>query len=196
MECVARADAFCKQFGLRLPPMAGACPAPLSATAAVAGGLGAMGAMLSQTQDSVSWMHDFPDARARPARITLWMPDPSPTREAAAQARLPALPGQWGPAVPAIAGDAAPVDLNAQVDAVLDAQPTVASSIMALFRSDDVHAAALADVPPPAPYPLRHAALRDNRLQAMQAWVGLPSALPAIEVVMQWWTQAQALLCH
>ncbi|KAB7770871.1 NAD(P)H-dependent flavin oxidoreductase [Xanthomonas maliensis] len=356
MDPMTRAAAFQQRFGLRLPillsPMAGACPVPLSVAVASAGGMGAMGAVLSQPQDIVAWMQGFRSASAGPAQINLWIPDPAPTRDADAEARLRAFLGQWGPAVPATAGDAVPVDFDAQFDALLHAQPAVASSIMGLFRPAEVQrlkaagiawfacattleealaaqaagadavvaqgaeagghrgafdaaqaewqmsglfallprladrlavpiiaaggiadgrgiaaalalgasavqigsgllrtpeaalptawadalavaepeqtwptrafsgrlgralatpyvrAAAAAGAPPPAPYPvqraltvpLRQAALRDNRLQAMQAWAGqsawLAPAQPAAEVVTQWWTQAQALLCR
>ncbi|RBG86091.1 nitronate monooxygenase, partial [Xanthomonas oryzae pv. oryzae] len=62
--------------------------------------------------------------------------------------------------------------------------------------------------PPPAPYPvqrgltapMRQAAARDNRLDALQAWAGqsarMAPAQPAAHVVTQWWEQAQALLCR
>lgn len=71
-----------------------------------------------------------------------------------------------------------------------------------------VSAASAADAPPPAPYPvqrgltapMRQAAARDNRLDAMQAWAGqsawMAPAQPAAHVVTQWWEQAQALLCR
>ncbi len=71
-----------------------------------------------------------------------------------------------------------------------------------------VHAASAADAPPPAPYPvrrgltapMRQAAARDNRLDALQAWAGqsawMAPAQPAAHVVTQWWKQAQALLCR
>jgi nitronate monooxygenase len=47
---LARAEAFCKAYVLRIPillaPMAGACRASLSIVIAKAGGLGACGALL------------------------------------------------------------------------------------------------------------------------------------------------------
>ena len=48
MSPIARAEAFCQTYGLRVPillaPMAGACPASLSVAVANAGGLGSCGA--------------------------------------------------------------------------------------------------------------------------------------------------------
>ncbi|HEV3042808.1 MAG TPA: nitronate monooxygenase, partial [Roseiarcus sp.] len=56
---LARAEAFCKAYDLRLPillaPMAGACPASLSIAIARAGGLGACGALLMQPEAIKSW---------------------------------------------------------------------------------------------------------------------------------------------
>lgn len=76
--------------------MAGACPVPLSAAVANAGGMGAMGAVLSQPHDIVAWMAAFREASAGPAQINLWIPDPAPARDAAAEARLRAFLAQWG----------------------------------------------------------------------------------------------------
>ncbi|WP_425526521.1 hypothetical protein [Xanthomonas oryzae] len=68
MTGFSNVDAFQQRFGLRLPillsPMAGACPVPLSAAVADAGGMGAMGAVLSQPQDIVAWMAAFREAGA------------------------------------------------------------------------------------------------------------------------------------
>ncbi|KQR18381.1 MULTISPECIES: NAD(P)H-dependent flavin oxidoreductase [Xanthomonas] len=135
-------DAFCERFGLRVPillsPMAGACPVPLSVAVANAGGMGAMGAVLSQPQDIVAWMAAFGEASAGPAQVNLWIPDPAPVRDAEAEARLRGFLAQWGPPVAETAGDATPADFDAQFEALLDARPAVASSIMGVFRPDQV----------------------------------------------------------
>ncbi|KHL52361.1 NAD(P)H-dependent flavin oxidoreductase [Xanthomonas cannabis] len=142
MTRFSNVDAFQQRFGLRLPillsPMAGACPVPLSAAVANAGGMGAMGAVLSQPQDIVAWMAAFGEASAGPAQVNLWIPDPTPVRDAAAEARLRVFLAQWGPPVPEAAGDAMPADFDAQFDALLNARPAVASSIMGVFRPDQV----------------------------------------------------------
>ncbi|MFC6842060.1 NAD(P)H-dependent flavin oxidoreductase [Xanthomonas theicola] len=134
-----RLIAFCARFGLRAPillaPMAGACPVPLSAAVAQAGGMGAMGAVLSSAADIVGWMRAFRRSSAGPAQINLWVPDPLPLRDAAAEAATGSFLAQWGPSVEAAAGDAGPADFDAQCIALLDARPAVASSIMGLFPS-------------------------------------------------------------
>ncbi|QNH22087.1 nitronate monooxygenase [Xanthomonas sp. GW] len=132
-----RVTAFCTRFGLRTPillaPMAGACPVPLSVAVAQAGGMGAMGAVLSSVADIGTWMDAFRRDTNGPAQVNLWVPDPPPLRDAAAEAATRAFLAQWGPPVEAAAGDAGPADFDAQCAALLDARPAVASSIMGLF---------------------------------------------------------------
>lgn len=74
------------------------------------------------------------------------------------------------------------------------------------IATDYVRAAAMADAPEPAPYPvqraltaaMRSAASAADDLQRMQAWAGQAAALarpaPAAEVVTSLWDQARALL--
>ncbi|KTF39476.1 NAD(P)H-dependent flavin oxidoreductase [Xanthomonas translucens] len=132
-----RVTAFCTRFALRLPillsPMAGTCPVPLSVAVAQAGGMGAMGAVLSSAADIGTWMQAFRHGSDGPAQVNLWVPDPPPLRDAAAEAATRAFLAQWGPPVEATAGDAGPADFAAQCAALLDARPAVASSIMGLF---------------------------------------------------------------
>ena len=70
-----RADHFCRQFGLRIPilqaPMASASPPSLAAAVANAGGMGALGALVTTPPGIREWASDFrsqsngscPDAR-------------------------------------------------------------------------------------------------------------------------------------
>ena len=132
-----RSEAFCARFGLQRPvllsPMAGACPVALSRAVIEAGGMGAMGAVLSQPDDIGAWMADLRAAGGGPAQINLWIPDPAPVRDGAAEAATRAFLAQWGPDVAAEAGDATPADFDAQCAALLAARPAVASSIMGVF---------------------------------------------------------------
>ncbi len=70
-----RAEAFAARHGLAMPvllaPMAGACPVALSAAAANAGSMGAMGAVLSPPGDIGQWLADFRALSAGPAQVNL-----------------------------------------------------------------------------------------------------------------------------
>src|SRR5262245_38741807 len=99
-----RTTAFCARFGLKLPillaPMAGACPVGLSIAVANAGGMGAMGALLTPADDIRSWAREFGQASGGPFQLNLWIPDPPPRRDADAEARVRGFLARWGPEVP------------------------------------------------------------------------------------------------
>ena len=139
---LARAEAFCRRFGLRMPillaPMAGACPPALSAAVAAAGGLGACGALLLQPAAIVAWAADVRAASNGAFQMNLWTPDPAPVRDAAHEEAVRGFLGGWGPEVAASAGDAAPVDFTAQCEALLQAAPPIVSSVMGLFPPEFV----------------------------------------------------------
>src|SRR5229473_3279185 len=111
-----RAAAFCHRFGLRVPilmaPMAGACPVGLAAAIGNAGGMGGMGALMTAPDGIATWAEQFRGQSNGTFQINLWVPDPPPPPEA---------------------GDAAPLDFDAQCAALLAAGPRVVSSIMGLF---------------------------------------------------------------
>ncbi len=136
-EMNKRITDFMARFGLQLPillaPMAGACPPGLSAAVANSGGLGACGALLMQPHEIAHWASALRRATNGPFQLNLWIPDPPPHRDRAAEIALRDFLGQWGPAVADDAGDAQPPDFAAQCEALLDAGPSVVSSIMGLF---------------------------------------------------------------
>jgi len=138
----SRVEAFCQRFGVRFPillaPMAGACPVPLSAAIANAGSMGAMGAVLSTPADIGRWMDEFRAACDGPAQVNLWVPDAPPSRDAGAEAAMRTFLAQWGPEVPASAGDAGPADFDEQFDAVIAARPAVLSTIMGVLEASQV----------------------------------------------------------
>lgn len=138
----ARAEQFCRRFGLRAPillaPMAGACPPQLSVAVAEAGGMGACGVLLMQPDDIAAWAAQFRAHSQGAFQLNLWIPDPAPARDAAHEAALRAFLGQWGPQVPAEAADGRPPDFAAQCAAMLEARPNAVSSIMGVYPPDFV----------------------------------------------------------
>jgi nitronate monooxygenase len=134
---LARVHRFCARYGLQAPillaPMAGACPVGLSIAVANAGGMGAMGALLTPPDGIREWVRDFRAQSAGPCQVNLWIPDPPPRRDAAEEAAMRDFLERWGPPVPAAAGDVARPDFEAQCEALLEARPAVVSSIMGVF---------------------------------------------------------------
>ena len=122
----ARAARFCQRFGLRVPilqaPMAGACPTSLASAVANAGGMGGFGALTTAPDGIADWVREFRDQSNGGFQINLWTPDPPPLRDPDHEREVREFLGQWGPAVPAEAGDAMPLDFAAQCEALLVAQ--------------------------------------------------------------------------
>src|SRR5580704_5302782 len=120
-----RTSEFCDRFGLRVPillaPMAGV-PAPaLSVAVANAGGLGACGALLMSQPEIVAWANEVRNASNDRFQINLWIPDPSPVRNAAQEKLVREFLANWGPAVAQEAGDATPPNFSTQCQALLEA---------------------------------------------------------------------------
>ena len=134
---LARAAAFCEAFNLRVPllmaPMAGACPASLAIAVANAGALGGCGALLMQPAAIGKWVADVRAGTNGGFQLNLWIPDPPPKRDAAAEAAVRSFLGDWGPQVLSSAGDATPPDFDAQCEALLEAGPSIISSVMGLY---------------------------------------------------------------
>ena len=132
-----RAARFCRRFGLRVPvlqaPMAGACPAGLASAVANAGGMGGLGALTTPPEGIAEWVRQYRDQSNGGFQINLWIPDPPPVRDPDHERKVREFLGQWGPPVPAEAGDAVPLDFAAQCEALVAAAPRVVSSIMGLF---------------------------------------------------------------
>ena len=134
---LARAQAFCDRFGLQLPileaPMAGACPPELAVAVANAGGMGAMGGVLSDAKGIADWAARVRAGSNGAFQLNLWIPDPEPTRDAVAEAGVREVLSQWGPAPAADAGETAKPDFEAQCEALIAAGPAVVSSIMGVY---------------------------------------------------------------
>jgi nitronate monooxygenase len=99
----ARAKEFCARYGLQIPillaPMAGASPVALSVAVANEGGMGAMGALLTVPEGIVAWADAFRQDSSGSFQLNLWVPDPPPARDAAAEEKLRRFLATWGPEV-------------------------------------------------------------------------------------------------
>src|SRR2546423_13601666 len=84
--------------------MAGACPTSLSIAVANAGGMGAMGALVTPPAGIRAWVQEFRSRSRGPFQLNTWIPDPPPRRDAEAEARLRAFLAAWGAPVPEGAG--------------------------------------------------------------------------------------------
>lgn len=132
-----RVRVFCDRYALQVPillaPMAGACPASLSIAVANAGGMGAMGALMSTPDAIGDWVREFRAGSQGSFQLNTWAPDPPPRRDPDAEARMREFLRAWGPEVPASAGDVTPPDFEAQCATFLDLEPPVVSTIMGLL---------------------------------------------------------------
>ena len=70
--------------------------------------------------------------------LNLWIPDPTPMRDAANEALVRQFLATWGPSVPPEAGDAQPPEFAAQCEALLAIGPPIVSSVMGLYPPEFV----------------------------------------------------------
>jgi nitronate monooxygenase len=116
-----------------MTPMASACPASLAIAIANAGGLGGCGALMMQPEAIKKWAADMRAGSNGGFQFNLWIPDPPPRRDAAAEAAIRDFLAQWGPPVLPQAGNLNLPDFEAQCDAMLEAGPAIVSSIMGIY---------------------------------------------------------------
>jgi nitronate monooxygenase len=80
---------FCQRYGLRIPilqaPMVGSCPVSLAVAVADAGGMGAMGPLLSSPDAIANWAAEFRSRSLGPFQLNLWIADRAPMRDFAAE---------------------------------------------------------------------------------------------------------------
>jgi nitronate monooxygenase len=137
-KALARAAAFCETFNLRTPifmaPMASVCPPSLAIAVANAGGLAGCGALAMQPDAIRKWAADVRAGSNGGFQVNLWIPDPPPRRDPAAEEAVRQFLGQWGPAVAREAGDVTLPNFEAQCDVLLETGPQAISSMMGLFQ--------------------------------------------------------------
>ena len=141
-QIAKRVSDFCKKEGIRIPilmaPMAGACPVPLAAAVATAGGMGACGALLMSPDGIKEWSAQMRAASNGAFQVNLWIPDPAPERDLEHEAEVRAFLSQWGPEVSALDVEGSTPDFQAQCAAILEAGPAVVSSIMGVYPPEFV----------------------------------------------------------
>ena len=148
----ARADAFCRRYGLDLPillaPMAmtGTTSVGLAAAVANAGGMGALGALTMSPGSINAWREKYATASNRALQINLWIPDAPSLRDADHESEVASFLAKFDAAPPPGAGDFAVPDFAAQCEAILAARPNVVSSIMGLYPPEFVKRIKAADI--------------------------------------------------
>ena len=116
-----------------MAPMAGACPASLAIAIANAGGLGGCGALLMASGAIKTWASDVRAGSNGGFQLNLWIPDPPPKRDMAAEDAVRRFINSWGPEVARSAGDVTLPNFEMQCEAMLEAGPAIISSIMGLY---------------------------------------------------------------
>ena len=128
-----RADDFCARFGLRAPillaPMAGASAPSLSIAVANAGGLGSCGVLLMQPDEIIAWADEVRSNSNGAFQLNNWIPGSPPKRDRVHEARVRDFLSNWGPSVPADAGDVTLPDFPAQCEAMLASGPPIISIV-------------------------------------------------------------------
>jgi nitronate monooxygenase len=84
--------------------------------------------------DILAWSREFRSKSEGHFQLNLWIPDPSPVRNMDLEKLQREFLANWGPPVPADAGDIPLRDFDAQCQAMLEAAPKVVSSIMGLYE--------------------------------------------------------------
>ena len=132
-----RAHALCDRLGCAVPlleaPMAGACSPALAAAVVRAGGMGAMGCLLSSADEIAAWVRAYRALGGGPLQLNTWIPGPAPRRDPGLEERQRQFLARFGPAVPPVEAGALRQDFEGQCEAMLAARPAVISSIMGLF---------------------------------------------------------------
>ena len=146
-----RARAFCEQYRIERPillaPMAGACPASLSIAVGKAGGMGAMGALISSPDAIRQWAAEVRAGGVNAFQLNTWIPDPAPKRDTAAEEQVRSFLAQWGPEAPASVSELVRPDFDGQCETFLELKPSAVSSIMGVFPAPFVARLKAARIP-------------------------------------------------
>ena len=138
MKQLEKTKIFCEEYELALPiimaPMAGACPPALAAAVSNAGGMGACGSLMLDSEQIKDWTNEFKSKTNGSLLLNTWIPDPEPTRDLHHEKQLIEFLSRFVPDMSNKFTNISNVSFEAQCRAMLDADPTVISSIMGLFK--------------------------------------------------------------
>lgn len=138
MKQLEKTKFFCEEYELALPiimaPMAGACPPALAAAVSNAGGMGACGSLMLDSEQIKDWTNEFKSKTNGSLLLNTWIPDPEPTRDLHHEKQLIEFLSRFVPDMSNKFTNISNVSFEAQCRAMLDADPTVISSIMGLFK--------------------------------------------------------------
>jgi nitronate monooxygenase len=108
-----------------MAPMGSVSPTSLAIAVANAGGLGGCGAVLMQPEAIRAWASDMRAGSNGGFQLNLWIPDPTPKRNLAAERAVRDFLRNWGPEVACEAGNFTLPDFAAQCEALLEAAPPI-----------------------------------------------------------------------
>ena len=138
MKQLEKTKKFCEEYELALPiimaPMAGACPPALAAAVSNAGGMGACGSLMLDSEQIKDWTNEFKSRTNGSLLLNTWIPDHEPTRDLQHEKHLIEFLSRFVPDMSKNLTNISNVSFEAQCRAMLDAGPTVISSIMGLFK--------------------------------------------------------------
>ncbi len=97
-----------------------------------------MGALMTPPEGIAKWVREFRSSADGPFQLNLWIPEPRPARDLEADRRVRDFLSQWGPPPTDDVADVELPDFGAQCRAMLEAGPTVISSIMGLYPAEMV----------------------------------------------------------
>ena len=98
--------------------------------------MGACGVLMMTPEGIEDWAREMRSGSNGTFQMNTWVPDPEPDRDLDHEKEVRRFLSEWGPEVPASAANAPAPDFAGQCKAMLDAGPSVISSIMGLYPSE------------------------------------------------------------
>ena len=138
MKQLEKTKRFREEYGLTVPiimaPMAGACPPALAAAVSNAGGMGACGSLMLDSEQIKDWTKEFKSRSNGSLLLNTWIPDPEPIRDSHHEKQLMKFLSRFVPDMSNSCTNVSNLCFEEQCQAMLDADPNVISSIMGLFE--------------------------------------------------------------